>query len=75
MLIHANKLDPEKQAECLRNGWIALDLKSGSYLRRSPEEFQPGNLVKYYLDVPNMVRVIWAKSDEEAMAIANNRSN
>ena len=73
MLISAIKLDIEKQAECQQNGWIALDPKTGAYLRRSTEEFKPGKQVKYYLSIPNvMVRVIWAKTDEETMAIANN---
>lgn len=76
MLIPAKKLDLEKQAECQRNGWIALDPKTGAYLRRSTEELQPGEQAKYYLSIPNvMVRVIWAKTDQEAMAIANNRWN
>jgi hypothetical protein len=73
MLIPLKKLEPEKQAECLRNGWIALDPKTGATLRRSPEEVQPSSQVKYYLYIPNiMVRVIWAKTDKEALAIANN---
>jgi hypothetical protein len=73
MLISVKKLDPEKQAECLQNGWIALDPKTGATLRRSPEEFPRGSWIKYYLYIPNiMVRVIWAKTDKEALAIANN---
>ncbi len=76
MLIPAKKLDPEKQAECQRNGWIALDPKTGAYLRRSAEELQAGEQAKYYLSIPNViVRVIWAKTDTEAMAIANNGWN
>ena len=76
MLTAVKKLDPEKQAECQQNGWIALDPKTGASLRPSPEVFQPGDQVKYYLYIPNlMVRVIWAKTDEEALAIANNGWN
>jgi hypothetical protein len=66
------KLDPETQAEGQQHGWIALDPKTGATLRRSPEEVQPGRQIKYYLYIPNlMVRVIWARTDGEAIDKAN----
>jgi len=72
MLISINYLDPEKQAECLQNNWVALDPKTGASLRRSLD-VQPDDQIQYFLYVPNiMVRVMWAKTDEEALAIANN---
>jgi hypothetical protein len=72
MLISKNKLDPEKQSECLQNNWVALDPKTGASLRRSLD-VQPGDQIEYFLYIPSvMVRVIWAKSDEKAMTIANN---
>ena len=62
MLIPAINLDPEKLAECQPNGRIALDPKSGAFLRGSSEELQPGEQAKYYLSIPNVrVRVICAK--------------
>jgi len=72
MLIPFNKLDPEKQAECLQNNWVALDLKTGASLCRSLD-VQPVDQIEYFLYIPDvMVRVIWAKTDKEAMVIANN---
>jgi hypothetical protein len=72
MLISKNNLIPEKQAECLQNNWVALDPKTGASLRCSLE-VQPVDQIEYFLYIPNvMVRVIWARTDEEAMAIANN---
>jgi hypothetical protein len=75
MLISIKKLSPERHTNSKKNGWIALDPKTGATLRRSPEVFPSGSQIKYYLYIPNlMVRVIWAKTDKEAMAIANNGS-
>ena len=72
MLIPTAALDPVNQARCRLNGWIALDPKNGSTLRKSPEVFKPGRLVKYYLSIPNLMsRVIWAKDDCEAIDNAN----
>jgi hypothetical protein len=49
MLISLKKLDPDKRAECLQNGWIALDPKTRVTLRRAPEEFPLGSRIKYYI--------------------------
>ncbi len=72
MLIPIHNLDPIQQARCTQNAWIALDPKTGSTLRKSPENFAPGQQKIYFLSIPNvMVRVIWAATDEDAIAIAN----
>lgn len=75
ILIAKNNLDPEKQAVCLQNNWVALDPKTGARLRRSLD-VQPNDQIEYFLYIPHFLsRVIWAKTDEEAMSIANNGWN
>ena len=73
MLIPLHKLDPDNKAKCQVNGWVALDPKSGATLRKSKEALEPGKEAQYFLYIPDvMLRVIWAKSDREAIATANN---
>ena len=70
MLKPVKMLDPENQAKCQQNGWIALDPNTGSTLRKVEEG---GKATKYFLYIPGvMLRVIWAKNDLEAIAMANN---
>ncbi len=72
MLIPVESLDAEGRARCEEKGWIALDAKSGAWLRKGREEVRPGQPGKYYFYIPGlMMRVIWARSDEEAVAAAN----
>lgn len=72
MLIPANKLNPYERNKCEQNGWIAYDPKARSTLRKMSEASKPGQPAKYHLYIPGlMLRVIWAKTDEEAIDNAN----
>jgi hypothetical protein len=74
MLIPAAELSPEDQEKCRQKSWIAFDPKDGRSLKRSADDFGPGRARKYFLYLPNlMLIVIWAKSDEEAIARADRR--
>ncbi len=75
MLIPVDKLSEQDQATCRQKGWIALDPKDGRVLKRSGDDFGPGRAKKYFLSIPNkMLIVIWAKSDNEAIDIADRRA-
>ncbi len=72
MLIPVDDLNPEDQARCWQNGWIAYDPRFKSTLRKDPGPVKPGKPAKYYLFIPGlMLRVIWARTDQEAIAVAN----
>ncbi len=72
MLKPLEKLNPDDRAKCEQNGWIAYDPIYKSTLRKDPERVKPGRLAKYYFYIPGlMMRVIWEKSDEEAILNAN----
>ncbi len=72
MLIPVDDLNPEDRARCRKNGWIAYDPRYKSTLRKDPGQSKPGRAAKYYLFIPGlMLRVIWAQTDQEAIAVAN----
>jgi hypothetical protein len=72
MLKPLDKLNPEDRAKCEQNGWIAYDPIYKSTLRKDSELVKPGRLAKYYFYIPGlMMRVIWARTDEEAISNAN----
>ncbi len=75
MLIPVDELSEQDQAKCRQKGWIALDPKDGRALKRSGDDFGPGRAKKYFLLIPNkMLIVIWAKSDNEAIDIADRKA-
>ncbi len=72
VLIPADSLDTEGRARCEEMGWIALDPKNGAWLRKARDEVKPGQPARYFFYIPGlMMRLIWARSDEEAVAAAN----
>ena len=72
MMTPPNDLNPDDRAKCEQNGWIAYDPKTRSMLRKTSEEVKPGQPSKYYFYIPSlMLRVIWAKTDQEAIDDAN----
>ncbi len=74
MLIPVESLDAEGRARCEEQGWIALDPKSGAWLRKARDAgaVKPGQPARYFFYIPGlMMRLIWARSDEEAVAAAN----
>jgi ABC-type proline/glycine betaine transport system substrate-binding protein len=73
MLILLKNLSPADQAKCQQNGWVALDPKTGATMHKSKENCGANNRpAQYFLYVPHiMVIVIWAKTDEEALEVAN----
>jgi len=72
MLIPFKNLDPDNQAKCRQNGWIAFDPRAGSYLGKSEGNIGADQRVRYFLSIPGLLsRTIWARSDEEALELVN----
>jgi hypothetical protein len=73
MLLPLRKLDPQTRLKCQRNGWVAFEPQTGAYLRQSQPARARGSPAQYILMIPNvMARVIWAASERDALAQANN---
>ena len=72
MLIPLRKLDPQTQQKCRQNGWVAFEPLTGAYLRKSQAASAPGRPAQYILITTLSARVIWAATEGEAIAIANN---
>jgi len=74
MLIPVESLDAEGRARCEEKGWIALDPKCGAWLRKAQDDeaVKAGQPARYFFYIPGlMMRLIWARSDEEAVRAAN----